>query len=123
VDQDAFLRLVQEALDLLPEEFAERLWNLQVAVEPEPSRTDLEELGLGPCDTLLGLYRGVPLTERGGDLSASVPDLITIYQGPIERRCDGDAGCIREQVRETVLHEVAHYFGIDDDRLEELDRA
>ncbi len=122
MDQNSFLQLVQEALDLLPEEFASRLWNLEIEVQPEPSRADLEELGLGAGDTLLGLYHGVPLTERGGDLSGTVPDVIRIFQGPIERECGGASECVREQVRETVLHEVAHYFGIDDDRLEELER-
>ena len=116
--REAFLELVQAAMDSLPEEFASRLWNLEIAVEPEPRASDLE--GLGPDDTLLGLYTGVPLTERGGDLSGGVPDVIAIYQGPIERECDGDPECVREQVAETVYHEVAHYFGISDERLDEL---
>ncbi len=118
-----FIDLVQAAVDSLPEEFESRLWNLEVAVEPEPSRQELQELGLWPDGTLLGLYTGVPLTERGSSPSGNVPDVITIYQGPIERECDYDPERIREQVRETVLHEVAHYFGIDDDRLTELGRA
>lgn len=120
MDRSQFQYLVQEVLDSLPAEFAERLWNLEVIVEREPSRHDLEELGLGPDETLLGLYQGVPLTERGASPSGALPDVIDIYQGPIERECDGDEECIRRQVRETVLHEVAHYFGISDERLEEL---
>jgi predicted Zn-dependent protease with MMP-like domain len=123
MDRESFLRLVQRAVDALPDEFADRLWNLEFAVEREPSARDLHALGLGPDDTLLGLYTGVPLTERGGSLSGEVPDVITIYQGPIERECGGDPACIREQVEETVIHEVAHYFGISDERLEELQRS
>ncbi len=119
---DEFVALVQAAVDDLPEEFAERLWNLQLAVEMEPSREQLEEMDLGPGDTLLGLYQGVPLPERGSSLSGDLPDIITIFQGPIERECGGDPACIRGQVERTVRHEVAHYFGISDERLEELDR-
>ncbi len=69
------------------------------------------------------MYTGVPLTERGASLSGDVPDVITIYQGPIERECEGDEECVRREVRDTVLHELAHYFGIDDDRLDELNRS
>ncbi len=123
MDTATFLQLVQESLDSLPETFAQRLWNLEIEVQPEPSRREIKELGLGPDDTLFGLYTGVPLTERGANLSGVVPDVITIYQGPIERECDGDEACVRREVRDTVLHEIAHYFGIDDDRLEELNRA
>jgi predicted Zn-dependent protease with MMP-like domain len=123
VDTATFLGLVQESVDSLPQPFAERLWNLEIEVQPEPSLRDLQGLGLGPDDTLFGLYTGVPLTERGASLSGDVPDVITIYQGPIERECDGDDACIRREVRETVLHEIAHYFGIDDDRLDQLGRS
>lgn len=114
---------MQAALDGLPEEFAERLWNLEVVVEDEPSPEDLASVGLVPDDDLLGLYHGVPLTERGGERSGALPDVISIYRGPIERECSGDPRCIREEVRATVLHELAHYFGIDDARLEELGRG
>lgn len=120
MDLETFKSYVQAALDSLPEEFGSRLWNLEVVIEREPSREDLRSVGLGADETLLGLYQGVPLTERGPSLSGSLPDLISIYQGPIERECAGDPDCIREQVRETVVHEVAHYFGISDERLVEL---
>lgn len=118
-----FLDLVQKSLDSLPQPFAQRLWNLEIEVQSEPSRREIKELGLGPDDTLFGLYTGVPLTERGASLSGDVPDVITIYQGPIERECEGDEECVRREVRDTVLHELAHYFGIDDDRLDELNRS
>lgn len=122
MDSDKFLDLVQAALDGLPQEFADRLWNVELAVEPEPPREILEDVGLRPGDTLLGLYQGVPLTERGASLSGDLPDVITIYQGPIERECRGDVKCIARQVEHTVRHEIAHYFGISDERLKELDR-
>ena len=121
MELDAFADLVSEALDSLPEEFLARLENIQVDIEEWPTRDDLEAAGLSPRDryALLGLYHGVPLTDRTSYYSA-FPDRITIYQKPIEAVAGGDEGRIREQVRHTVIHEIAHYYGIDDDRLEEL---
>lgn len=122
MDDQQFFELVERAVASLPREFAEHLWNLEVVVEREPSRREMADLGMGPEETLLGLYHGVPLPERGGELSGGVPDVISIYRGPIERECDGDPECIRREVEETVRHEVAHYFGISDERLIELGR-
>jgi predicted Zn-dependent protease with MMP-like domain len=123
VDYDAFADLVAEALDSLPEEFLERLENIQVTVEEWPSRDDLLGVGLSPRDKnrLLGLYHGVPLTDRHSQYVA-FPDEITIFQRPIEALVGNDEEAIRSQVRHTVIHEIAHYYGIDDDRLEELGR-
>jgi predicted Zn-dependent protease with MMP-like domain len=121
VDYEAFADLVAEALDSLPEEFLERLENVQVTVEEWPSRDDLEDAGLGSRDrySLLGLYHGIPLTDRHSQYVA-LPDEITIYQKPIEALVGEDHEAISEQVQRTVIHEIAHYYGIDDDRLEEL---
>jgi predicted Zn-dependent protease with MMP-like domain len=123
VDYDAFADLVAEALDSLPDEFLERLENIQVTVEEWPSREDLLDAGLSARDRyhLLGLYHGVPLTDRHSQYVA-LPDEITIYQKPIEAMVGDDEDALREQVRRTVIHEIAHYYGIDDDRLEELGR-
>lgn len=121
MDYDAFADLVAEALDSLPEEFLERLDNVQVTVEEWPDRQDLLDAGLSPGDRyhLLGLYHGVPLTDRHSQYMA-LPDEITIFQKPIEALVGQDDEAIREQVRHTVVHEIAHFYGIDDDRLEEL---
>ena len=121
MDVEAFARLVSEALESVPEEFLERLENVQVDVEEWPSREELLEAGLGARDkfALLGLYHGVPLTGRGTEYMA-FPDRITIYQKPIEAVAGLDVNDISEQVRHTVIHEIAHYYGIDDDRLDEL---
>lgn len=121
MDLDAFGDLVMAALESLPEEFLERLENVQVDIEEWPSEQDLEDAGLVSRDRrhLLGLYHGVPLTDRGAYYMA-FPDRITIYQKPIEAIAGDDEDEIREQVRHTVIHEIAHYYGIDDDRLEEL---
>ncbi len=121
MELDAFAELVSEALQSLPEEFLDRLENVQVDIEEWPTREDLVAAGLSPKArySLLGLYHGVPLTDRGAFYMA-FPDRISIYQKPIEAMVHGDEGRIKEQVRETVIHEVAHYYGIDDDRLDEL---
>lgn len=121
MELDAFSELVSQALDSLPEVFVERLENIQVDVEEWPTRDDLEAVGLSHRDryALLGLYHGVPLTERFSTYMA-FPDRITIYQKPIEAVCGQDEDRIRDQVRHTVIHEIAHYYGISDDRLEEL---
>ena len=121
MDLDSFADLVDEALVSLPQRFLDELENIQVDVEEWPTRDDLEAAGLGTRDrrALLGLYHGVPLTDRSSQYMA-FPDHITIYQKPIEAFVGPDEEKIKEQVRRTVIHEVAHYYGIDDDRLEEL---
>ena len=118
MDRKRFARLVAEAVATLPPVFQDKMSNLEVVIEAWPRREDLEEVGLAPDETLFGLYRGVPLTERGVE-APPVPDQIVIFQGPIESCCDGEAE-IREEVRRTVLHEVAHHFGIGEERLAEL---
>lgn len=105
-----------EALDSLPEEFAGAIENVEVVVEDEPPPEVLATLPRGR--TLLGLYHGIPLTERR-NYDGVLPDKISIYRGPIERAARTPER-IKEQVRITVIHEVAHYFGIDDERLHEL---
>jgi predicted Zn-dependent protease with MMP-like domain len=121
MDEKLFSELVADALDSLPDEFLQRMENVEVVIEDWPSRDDLEVAGLSPSDRsyLLGLYHGVPLTHRGAFYSA-LPDRITIFQKPIERLAGEDADDIREQVRHTVIHEIAHYYGISDERLDEL---
>ena len=109
-----FERLVARALDSLPDEFAELLENVAVVIEEEPTAEELESVGLDPeRDELFGLYQGVPLSERDtfyGDL----PDRVVIYRGPIERCCR-TAGEIRREVRDTVVHELGHHFGLDEE--------
>src|SRR5579863_1184052 len=109
-----FELLVKEALASIPDEFQERMDNVFVQVEYEPGEEVLRRVGTKEGYTLLGLFEGVPLTAYGRHYS-SQPETITIYQRTIERYCHGDADRIREQVQHTVLHEVAHHFGIDHD--------
>ena len=113
-----FRRLVQQALDEIPEELAGRMDNVVILVRNQPTGEERESLGLGPGQTLLGLYVGQPLTNRGF-YGETLPDRIMIYQEPIESISRSEEEVVA-QVRETVLHEVAHHFGIDDDRLDEI---
>ena len=116
-----FEELVQEALDSIPHELWDAIDNLAVTVEEWPTRAQLQQMGIGGGNLLLGLYEGVPLTARSQYYGLVPPDRITIFRGPILRVCPpNDEDAIRAQVRRTVLHEVAHHFGISDERLHQL---
>jgi predicted Zn-dependent protease with MMP-like domain len=119
MDRERFERLVERAVADLPEEFHERLENVDVVVEDWPSPHELASLGLRSRYQLLGLYQGIPLTKRGGHYGLVPPDKITIFQRPIEAKCRDDARIIRE-IGRVVRHEIAHHFGISDGRLREL---
>ena len=116
VDEKGFRDLVAEAMDSLPDELAKLIDNVEVVVEDEPSAEALAQLPRGV--TLFGLYHGIPLTKRG-NYEGVLPDKISIYRGPIQRSARTPEA-IREQVKVTVIHEIAHHFGIDDERLHEL---
>jgi len=92
---------------------------VDIVIERRPTARERKLGGIGPGGTLLGLYHGIPITRRGENYNLVAPDKISIYQEPIESICETDEE-IRDQVRVTVLHELGHYFGIDDDRLHEL---
>jgi|SRR5918995_3329113 predicted Zn-dependent protease with MMP-like domain len=109
-----FYELVERALDGLPPELSGLLDNVAIVIEDWPERSAAG----GRDEVLYGLYEGVPLTERGGSYYGVLPDRITIFRGPLER--DFGAGELEEQVRITVVHEIAHFFGFDEERLEEL---
>ena len=108
-------------IDSLPEEFHARLENIDVVVEDRPGREQLAELGLERGETLLGLYEGVPLTRRTSHYGLVPPDKITIFQKPIEARCWHEAE-ITAEIGRVVRHEIAHHFGIGDERLRQLER-
>ena len=108
----AFERLVREALDGLPDDIGRLMTNVAVTVEDEPP----------PGRNLLGLYEGVPWGKRGPYYVGALPDKITIYRLPLERLAGGDPGRLRFAVRRTVYHEIAHHFGISDQRLVDIDR-
>ncbi|HEX8252331.1 MAG TPA: metallopeptidase family protein [Thermoanaerobaculia bacterium] len=108
-----FERLVEEALANLPPQFAELLQNIAVVVEDEPSADDLDALE-DTNDELLGIYRGVALTRRTHDMLPMLPDQIAIFRGPINRITRTRREAI-EEIRDTVVHELGHYFGLHDE--------
>ena len=111
---------VARVLDKLPRRFRERLQNLEIVVVARPGRALLRSVGLDPRhDTLYGLYQGVPLPERSEFYPPPLPDKITIFWEPLLRDFPEPEG-LREQIRTTVLHEIAHYFGFDDDEIDKL---
>ena len=115
--------MVAEALDSVPERFREYLDTVQVTVEAEPSRMQRRAMGLRPRDTLYGLYEGIPLPERlpaaDGTSGPLLPSVITVFRRPLSSDFP-EPDDLRREIRRTVFHELAHHFGIDDDRLEEL---
>jgi predicted Zn-dependent protease with MMP-like domain len=116
-DQPDYEHLIQEALDSLPADLRRRIANVEIAVEDEP-----------PAGTnLLGLYQGIPLSRRGSgyglpQYSGALPDRITVFRRPLERHFGADPERLAQEIRHVVLHEIAHYFGISDERLIEIDR-
>jgi predicted Zn-dependent protease with MMP-like domain len=114
-----FERLVERALADLPPFFQERLYNVDIIIKRRPSREDLDFAELEPGETLYGFYHGVPLTDRGADYGLVLPDKITIFQEPLEMDFADDRS-LTSEVRKTVLHEIAHHFGISDEELTEM---
>jgi len=112
-----FYELVERAVDGLPPELSRLLDNVAIVVDEWPDYSTPLVSG-GPGETLYGLYEGVPLTERGAGYFGVLPDKVTIFRGPLERDFAKDE--LEEQVRITVVHEIAHYFGFEEERLEEL---
>jgi len=117
-----FEALVERALRKLPRDFKARLSNVAVVVEDWADDATLEEMGIEPPDTLYGLYRGIDLTQRDTSYGNVLPDTIHIYQRPIEEDCD-DEEEMAELVRDVVIHEVGHYFGLDDETMEGIEQG
>ncbi|HCG77171.1 MAG: hypothetical protein CO162_00780 [bacterium (Candidatus Ratteibacteria) CG_4_9_14_3_um_filter_41_21] len=119
LEKKRFEKLVAEAIETLPEKFQKKIQNLNVAVEDEPSDEILRQQGIGQSNTLLGLYHGVPLKNRGVSYTNVLPDKIIIYQKPIERLCR-DENEIKEKVREVFRHELGHHFGMSEQDLRSI---
>jgi len=119
MNKENFEKLVSEAVESLPQEFQDRLENIDVVVEDSPNRAQLSRLERGY--TLLGLYEGIPLTQRHSSYGLVPPDKITIFQKTIESKCGDDAWKIQNEVQHVVRHEIAHHFGIGDARLEQIE--
>jgi predicted Zn-dependent protease with MMP-like domain len=122
MERKRFEELVAQAVEELPVEFRERLENIDVVVEDIPTPSQLRHSGLGKGFILLGLYEGVPLTQRHSNYGLVPPDKITIFQKNIEDICRSATETeIKSEIRKVVRHEIAHHFGIDDERLKEIE--
>jgi predicted Zn-dependent protease with MMP-like domain len=119
VSQKEFDKIVKQSIKRIPREFRQYLENILIAVQKRPPRALIKEMGLLPHETLLGLYRGVSLEKRSVTAPPLYPDTIFLFQGPLEELCDTIEEMER-QIEKTVVHEVAHYFGISEERLSDL---
>ena len=115
-----FEALVERAVRGLPKKFRQKIANIAVVVEDWADAETLAEMGIEPPDTLYGLYRGIDLTRRDGSYGNVLPDVVTIYQGPIEEDAE-DEEDMADIVRETVVHELGHYFGLDDETMHRIE--
>ena len=119
MDREKFSAMISAALDEIPEEFQSYLANVEVVVEDEPSAELLRDLALDPRrDTLFGLYEGIPVTERGDHAGGMLPDRIVLFYRPLIHECRTPRA-LRREIRDTVIHEIAHHFGLDDAAIED----
>ena len=116
---DEFDRLVSQALDSLPAQYTSKLTNVAIVYADEPTAEQRQELNLRGNQTLLGLYHGVPLPARGG-MTKLLPDKITLFKQPLAEHSQTQKE-LKENIRHTLWHEMAHYFGLDHDRIRELE--
>ena len=117
-----FDSIVSEAIDNIPEQYQKKIKDVVFKTEPEPTQEQREKLGLRRCDALFGLYEGVPLTKRNGATHSIVPDVITIFEHPMTDIYTDEKG-LKQQVYETVWHEVAHYFGLDHKMIDDAKKS
>ncbi len=120
MNRAAFDRLVAEAIASIPKPFRDAMHNIAIVVEDEPSPELLREMDIEPPDTLLGLYQGIPLTERSWDYGNALPDRILLFQKPIERESENEDDTV-VAIGETLIHEIGHYFGLSEEEIEEIE--
>jgi predicted Zn-dependent protease with MMP-like domain len=121
MNKEKFEQLVSRAVETLPAEFLDKLENITVMVRDYPTSAQLTRARIRPSHALLGLYEGIPLTKRGRHYSLVTPDKITIFKKPIESMCRDDAEIIAE-IQSVVRHEIAHYFGIEEATLNQIEK-
>jgi predicted Zn-dependent protease with MMP-like domain len=120
MNRSDFQSLVAEAVQTIPQKFRDAMQNIAIVIEDEPSLETLQEVGIEPPDTLLGLYQGTPLTERQWAHGNILPDKITLYQFPIEDESEDEEDLI-VAIGETLIHEVGHYFGLSEEEIEAIE--
>lgn len=116
-----FEKLVEAALETIPQRFRDAIANMAIVVEDEPSPDLLDDMGFEDEETLLGLYQGTPLPERGSTHGNTLPDVVTLFQGPIEDAADGEPEQIVFEIGETLIHELGHYFGLSEEEIQEIE--
>lgn len=117
-----FDRLITRAMDELPQKYLRGLKNVAIIMADEPTPEQREKMKMNDDNLLLGLYEGVPLTARGSGWSGILPDKITLFKNQILAVSSSEAGFF-EQIKRTLWHEIAHYYGLDHDRIDELERG
>jgi predicted Zn-dependent protease with MMP-like domain len=120
VNRRKFEQLVADALATIPRRFRKAMNNVVIVVEDEPPRDLLREMEIEPPGTLLGLYQGIPLTERRADYGNVLPDRILLFQGPLERESEDEDDLV-VAIGETLIHEIGHYFGLSEEEIEEIE--
>jgi predicted Zn-dependent protease with MMP-like domain len=120
LSDEQFEQIVSEAIDAIPEQYFKNLNNLAFVIEDDPTPLQREKLRLRCDQTLFGLYEGIPLTKRTGNYSLVLPDKITVFKHPIEAHSH-DLNHLKSHVKQTVWHEVAHFYGLDHDRIHSLE--
>ena len=118
--REQFEHLVVEAITLIPTRFRREMKNLALVIEDAPDADLLAEMEIVPPDSLYGLYQGTPLPERDWGFGNVLPDRITLYQRPIEEDCDDDDD-VRAVIGETLIHEVGHFFGLNEDEIQNIE--
>lgn len=118
--RDEFEKIVEEGIRAVPEKFLRKLDNVAIVIDDEPTPAQRKKLNIHPSWTLFGLYEGVPQASRGANYTAVLPDKITIFQKPIEDESI-DKEDIKRMVRDTVWHEIAHHFGMDESRIRQAE--
>ncbi|MEK7520743.1 MAG: metallopeptidase family protein [Patescibacteria group bacterium] len=116
-----FEKIVVEGIRAIPEKFLQKLSNVAIVIESEPTPDQRKKLNICRNWTLFGLYEGVPQAERGAHYSAVLPDKITIFQNPMEEEARDDED-LKEMAKDTVWHEIAHHFGMDEDRVRQAEK-
>ena len=121
VSDETFSKLVGDVLDELPKKYTDNMNNVVIVYEDEPTPIQREKLKLHCNESLFGLYEGIPLTARGGGYNLVIPDKITIFKNPI-LMVSSDVESLKAQIKHTLWHEIAHHFGLNHDRIHELER-
>lgn len=119
---EEFSKLIGQALDELPEQYVSKLDNVLITYEDEPSGQQRKKLGLRCNQSLFGLYEGIPMTQRGNGFSGQLPDRITLFKLPIFHFANGDEGAFKAQIKHTLWHEIAHFFGLDHERIHQIEQ-